>query len=86
MFYLHAILWRKFFLKHDPSAAIDDYELSPVAAEFYRQIRGGNFGGNSMAYRRLPWNARIRPGMAGGFRKRVSERDISNMLKGTWLG
>uniref|UniRef100_A0AC34GUE9 Uncharacterized protein n=1 Tax=Panagrolaimus sp. ES5 TaxID=591445 RepID=A0AC34GUE9_9BILA len=69
---------------YDPSAAIDDYELSPVAAEFYRQIRGSYT--NSLPYRRLPWNARIRPGMAGGFRKRVSERDISNMLKGTWLG
>ncbi|KAE9551350.1 hypothetical protein FO519_005432 [Halicephalobus sp. NKZ332] len=36
--------------------------------------------------RRLAWNMLIRPGMAGGFKKRVSEREINSLLKNTWLG
>ena len=36
--------------------------------------------------RKLAWNMFIRPGMAGGFKKRVSEREINSLLKNTWLG
>uniref|UniRef100_A0AC34RJF9 Uncharacterized protein n=1 Tax=Panagrolaimus sp. JU765 TaxID=591449 RepID=A0AC34RJF9_9BILA len=36
--------------------------------------------------RRLAWNMFIRPGMAGGFRKRFSEREINTLLKNNWLG
>uniref|UniRef100_A0A7E4V0U0 ABC transporter substrate-binding protein n=1 Tax=Panagrellus redivivus TaxID=6233 RepID=A0A7E4V0U0_PANRE len=38
------------------------------------------------AGRRMSWNMLIRPGMAGGFQKRVSEREINHLLKNTWLG